>query len=105
VVGKVTNGEALVSAALELSPDLIITDISMPILSGIDAVRKLREVGSRAEVMFLTIHSGADFVRRCLDVGAKGYVVKSQLDSDLLPALSEMLAGRTFISDTAELAN
>lgn len=105
VVGKVSDGESLVRAALELQPDVIITDISMPILSGIEAVRKLREVGSRTEVVFLTIHSGADFVRICLAAGALGYVVKSRLDRDLLPALSEMLGGRTFISDTAGRTN
>jgi DNA-binding NarL/FixJ family response regulator len=95
VVGKVTNGEALVSAALDLNPDVIISDISMPILNGIEAVRKLRQVGSRAEVLFLTIHSGSDFVKACLDVGARSFVVKSRLDDDLLPALRKMLAGRT----------
>jgi DNA-binding NarL/FixJ family response regulator len=102
VVGRVIDGKALVTAALELNPDVIITDISMPILSGIDAIRKLREVGSRAEVMFLTIHSGADFVRLCLAAGDKGYVVKSQLNSELLPALREIIAGRSYISAVAE---
>jgi DNA-binding NarL/FixJ family response regulator len=58
VVGRVNDGEALVTEALKLNPDVIITDISMPVLSGIDAIRKLRQVGSRAEVMFLTTHSG-----------------------------------------------
>jgi two-component system response regulator YesN len=69
---RVTNGEALFAAALDLNPDVIITDISMPILNGIEVVRKVRQVGSRAEVMFLTIHSGADFVRLWLAVGANG---------------------------------
>jgi DNA-binding NarL/FixJ family response regulator len=77
----------------------------MPILSGIDAIRTLRKVGSRAEVMFLTIHSGADFVRLCLAVGAKGYLVKSQLDSELSPALREIIAGRSFVSAAAENTN
>jgi DNA-binding NarL/FixJ family response regulator len=105
VVGRVRDGEALVTEAVKLDPDVIIADISMPILSGIDAVRKLRQVGSRAEVVFLTIHSGADFVRLCLAVGAKGYVVKSQLDSELLPALREITAGRSYISAAAENPN
>jgi DNA-binding NarL/FixJ family response regulator len=105
VVGRVSDGEALVREALKLNPDVIITDISMPVLSGIDAVRKLRQVGSRAEVMFLTIHSGADFVRLCLAVGAKAYVVKSQLDNELLPALREIIAGRSYISAAAENTN
>jgi DNA-binding NarL/FixJ family response regulator len=102
VVGRVSDGESLVTAAQKLNPDVIITDISMPILSGIDAIRKLRQVGSRAEVMFLTIHSGADFVRLCVAVGAKAYVVKSEVENELLPALGEMLAGRNFISSAAE---
>jgi DNA-binding NarL/FixJ family response regulator len=105
VVGRVSDGDALVREALKLNPDVIITDISMPVLSGIDAVRKLRQVGSRAEVMFLTIHSGADFVRLCLSVGAKAYVVKSQLDNELLPALRQIIAGRSYISAAAENTN
>jgi DNA-binding NarL/FixJ family response regulator len=100
VIGTVDNGKALVKTARRLHPDVIITDISMPILSGIEAAKKLKESGSRAKVVFLTVHSDPDIVRACLNVGACGYVVKPRMDSDLLPAVREALAGRIFLSPT-----
>jgi DNA-binding NarL/FixJ family response regulator len=100
VIGTVGNGKALVETARRLQPDVIITDISMPILSGIEAAKKLKESGSRAKVVFLTVHSDPDIVRACLNVGACGYVVKPRMDSDLLPAVREALAGRIFLSPT-----
>ena len=87
VVGKVKNGRDLVEAALKLQPDLIITDISMPLLNGIEAVRKLKESGSRAKVVFLTVHSDPDFVCACFAAGASGYVVKARMATDLSPAV------------------
>ena len=100
VIGTVDNGKALVETARRLQPDVIITDISMPILSGIEAAKQLKESGSRAKVIFLTVHSDPDFVRACLNVGASGYVVKLRVDSDLLLAVGEALAGRIFVSPT-----
>jgi DNA-binding NarL/FixJ family response regulator len=100
VIGAVDNGKALVETARRLQPDVIITDISMPMLSGIEAATQLKESGSRAKVIFLTVHSDQDFVRTCLDAGASGYVVKLRMDSDLLLAVGEALAGRIFLSPT-----
>src|SRR5450755_2837281 len=97
VVGKVGDGEALVTAALKLRPDIILTDISMPILNGIEATRKLRQVGVQARVVFLTLHSGDDFVQACLEAGASGYVLKIRLNTDLMPALHQVIQGRTFV--------
>lgn len=105
VVGTVCNGKALVETALKLQPDVIITDISMPTLSGIEAAKRLQESGSRAKVVFLTVHSGSDFVNACLNAGASGYVVKIRMDSDLLPAIREALAGRIFLSPTDDHPN
>lgn len=98
VVGTVTNGAALVEEALRLKPDIIITDISMPILNGIDAVDQLKESGCESRVVFLTVHSDSDFVRRCLSSGAFGYVVKSRMARDLVPAVREALVGNIFVS-------
>jgi DNA-binding NarL/FixJ family response regulator len=98
VVGKVGDGRALFEAALDLRPDVIVTDISMPILNGIDAVDELRRSGCSSKVIFLTIHSDPDFIRACLDMGAFGYIVKPRVASDLLPAIREALAGHCFIS-------
>jgi two-component system response regulator NreC len=105
VVGKVGDGEALVTAALKLRPDIILTDISMPILNGIEATRKLRQVGVQARVVFLTLHSGDDFVQACLEAGASGYVLKIRLNTDLMPALHQVIQGRTFVLAPAGIAN
>jgi DNA-binding NarL/FixJ family response regulator len=98
VVGSVNNGADLVSEAARLQPDLIVLDISMPGMTGIQAAQELREGGSKAKLVFLTIHERVEFVRACLAEGALGYVVKSRLAVDLLPAIQEALAGRRFIS-------
>jgi len=98
VVGMVGNGQALFEAAMRLKPDVIVTDISMPLLNGIDAVDQLKESGCESRVVFLTVHSDPDFVRRCLAGGAFGYVVKSRIGSELVPAIREALAGNIFIS-------
>jgi DNA-binding NarL/FixJ family response regulator len=98
VVGSVSDGQSLVEAAKRLKPDLIVSDISMPILSGIDASKQLRESGSAAKIVFLTVHSDEDFVQTCLAAGAAGYVLKSRIMDDLLHAVQEALAGRIFIS-------
>jgi DNA-binding NarL/FixJ family response regulator len=105
VIGTVDNGRALVETARRLQPDVIITDISMPILSGIEAAKQLKESGSRAKVVFLNVHSDPDFVRACLNVGACGYIVKLRMDSDLLPAVREALSGRIFLSPTDDHEN
>lgn len=98
VVGVVGDGESLLKSAVELKPDVIVTDISMPVLNGIDAAIKLKELGSISKIVFLTIHGGPDYVRACLATGAFGYVVKTQMTADLLRAIREALAGRIFIS-------
>jgi len=84
--------------AARLQPDLIVLDISMPGLTGIEAAQELREAKSTAKLIFLTVHERVEFVRACLAEGALGYVVKSRLAVDLLPAIREVLAGRRFIS-------
>ncbi len=98
VVGTVTDGKALLSAAQRLEPDVVIVDISMPILNGIEAARRLLESGSRARVIFLTVHETSDYVRAALATGALGYVVKARLVTDLGVAIKEAHAGRPFVS-------
>jgi len=105
IVGKVRDGGALIDAAARLKPDAIVTDISMPILSGIEAGRKLKESGCRARLIYLTIHSDCDFVNACMHIGAFGYVLKCRMDTDLPLAISEAAAGRKFISQTVEREN
>lgn len=98
VVGKVRDGRAMLDAALHLHPDVIVADISMPDLNGIEAADELRKSGCNSKVIFLTVHSDPDFIRACLATGAFGYVVKPRVAVDLLPAIQEALAGHLFIS-------
>lgn len=97
VVGTAANGAALLSEAYRLQPNVIVTDISMPILSGIEAAHKLRESGSTAKVVFVTVHSEGEFVEACLEAGALGYVQKSCMNKHLVPAIKAVLAGGSYI--------
>ena len=105
IVGSVADGKSLIEAAMRLKPDLIITDISMPVLNGIKAVIRLKELGCRAKVVFLTVHADHDFVSACLNTGASGYVLKSRMVTDLVPAIREVLADRVFVSPIARQNN
>jgi DNA-binding NarL/FixJ family response regulator len=105
IVGEAQNGQALVEAALKLKPDVIVTDISMPILNGIEAAERFREAGSTSKIVFLTVLSDPDFIFTCIATGALGYVVKARLDSDLELAIREAVAGRIFISPALESAS
>jgi DNA-binding NarL/FixJ family response regulator len=98
VVTAVDNGRTAVEQAERLEPDLVVLDISMPGMDGIAAARLLRKSGLRAKVVFLTVHGDPDYVREALAVGALGYVLKSRLASELIPALRDALAGRLFVS-------
>jgi DNA-binding NarL/FixJ family response regulator len=98
VVGTAADGGELVSKAHSLRPDLIVTDISMPVLNGIDAVHKLRESGSTAMFVFLTIHSEKEFVDACMGAGALGYVQKHHIRHQLVPAIHAALAGQSYVS-------
>ena len=98
VVGAVTDGNGLLSAAERLKPDVVIVDISMPILNGIEAVRRLKQSGSQARVVFLTVHESPDYVHAALATGALGYVVKPRLGVDLNVAIKEVHAGRSYLS-------
>ncbi len=87
---------------MRLNPDVIVADISMPALSGLDAAHQLREIGSTAKLVFLTIHDEQEFVDACLEEGALGYVVKSHMKRDVIPAIHAALAGRSFISSSRQ---
>ena len=98
VVGTVADGNALVRASAQLKPDVCVIDISMPYLNGIEAAIKLRESGSRAKIVFLTVNEDPDFVRAALRTGALGYVVKSRMASDLCAAINSAISGQLFVS-------
>jgi DNA-binding NarL/FixJ family response regulator len=83
---------------MRLSPDIIVADISMPELDGIQAAHRLREMGAKATIVFLTIHESPEFVEACLAEGALGFVLKAQMKADLIPAINSVLSGRRFVS-------
>ena len=98
IVGRVLDGRALVEAAAELSPDLIVADISMPGLNGIEAIREMKGAGVDAKVVLLTMHEDPEYAIEALGAGALGYVVKHSASSELLSALEEALNGRMYVT-------
>jgi DNA-binding NarL/FixJ family response regulator len=98
VVGMVGDGEAALASALALKPDLVILDISMPGMSGIEVARELRKRECKTKIVFLTVHQDSDILATCLAAGGLGYVVKVLMDTDLIPAMNEALADRVFVS-------
>lgn len=100
IAGSVADGRALVEAALRLKPDLIITDITMPHLSGIDAARQIRMSLPGIKVLFVTMHSRSAYVRAAFEAGGTGYVLKSGIRDELLEAVRNVLNGRMYVSSS-----
>jgi DNA-binding NarL/FixJ family response regulator len=98
VVAAVENGERLIETAISLDPDLVVLDISMPVINGIEAAYRLRESASRAKVIFLTVHEDPEFVGAAVSAGALAYVLKPRVVVDLIPAIREALQGHVFAS-------
>jgi DNA-binding NarL/FixJ family response regulator len=98
IVGTVRDGQALVDAARELRPDVIIADIQMPVLGGLDAVRQLRSDGLVMPVLLLTAHDDAKLVAQALRAGANGFVMKQTAADELHTAIGELLQGRVFVT-------
>jgi DNA-binding NarL/FixJ family response regulator len=103
LVNTVRDGQEVLDAVSRREPDVLLLDISMPVLSGIEAAQQLRAKGCKAKIVFLTLHQEPDYVQAALAAGGVGYVVKSRLVSDLLVALREVLAGRPFVSPAIKL--
>lgn len=98
VVATVRDGGALLEAVVRLDPDVVVLDVAMPVLNGLEVARRLKERHVRAKVVFLSVHNDEDFVREALAGGASGYVVKANMAVELPHAIHEALRGRTFIS-------
>lgn len=98
VVANVRDGAELVSAAQRLSPDIVVADVTMPVLSGIDAMRQLKAGGSQARFIFLTIHTEARLAAEALRAGASGYLLKHAAGDELLAAIRTVLEGRTYLT-------
>lgn len=98
VVGSADNGKTLLEAALRLTPDLVVLDVSMPILNGIDAAREIKKALPDTKLVFLSMHSNALYLRKALEVGACGYVLKSAPPEELLTAIEAAREGGSYVS-------
>jgi DNA-binding NarL/FixJ family response regulator len=98
LVGVVEDGRALLDAASTLRPDVIVADVSMPHLNGIDALVQLRQSGDCTPVVFLTMHRDVTFARRALEAGASGFVLKHSAPVELVAAIHAALEGRTYLT-------
>ncbi len=98
IVDSVNNGKAAMDAAVRYCPDVVLMDISMPVMNGIEAAENLIRMRTEAKIVFLTVHDDPDFVRAALATGAAGYILKSRMATDLVPAITAALAGHRFVS-------
>jgi DNA-binding NarL/FixJ family response regulator len=98
IIGEATDGVQAVQQAQELLPDLILLDIGLPTLNGIEAARRIREVSPASKILFVSEYRSPDIAEAALSTGARGYVVKSDAGSELLPAIEAVLRGEQFVS-------
>ena len=102
VVGTASDGKAAVEAEQKLHPDVVVLDISMPVMSGIEAAKHMRRNGSKAIIVFLTVHQDTDILATAKRAGGIGYVVKDHVGTDLVFAIQEALEGRDFVSQFSQ---
>ena len=98
IAGAVHDGRALLRAAREIHPDIIVTDVTMPLLNGIDATRQIRESDPDVKIIFLTMHPDVSFATEALAAGGSGYVLKNSAGDELLTAIREAMNGRTYVT-------
>ena len=98
LVGQVSDGRALVEAALRLRPDLTILDVTMPLLNGIDAARQIKKEWPEAKLLFLTMHASAVYLREAVAAGGLGYVLKSSATEELRTAIQKVLKGGAYLA-------
>jgi len=97
-VGAVSDGRALLDAAQKLKPDVIVADISMPLLNGLDAARQLKREGVTAKIVFLTMHAEAQLAAEAFRAGASGYLLKSSAGEELIAAIHEVIKGHAYVT-------
>lgn len=98
IVGEATDGRSLVETAVRLKPDLVILDITMPLLNGIEAARQIKKELPRMKLVFVTMHANPMFLREAAAVGASGFVLKSSARKDLLLAVDRVLDGQAYVT-------
>lgn len=101
VVGAVADGRAVLTEAVRLQPDIVVLDIAMPLLNGLDAARQLRQIMPEAKVIFLTMNEDPDIAAEAFRVGASGFLLKNSAASELLQAIREVARGRSYITPLA----
>jgi DNA-binding NarL/FixJ family response regulator len=97
-VGAVSDGRALLDATRKLKPDVIVADISMPLLNGLDAARQLKREGVTAKIVFLTMHAEAQLAAEAFRAGASGYLLKSSAGEELIAAIHEVIKGHAYVT-------
>ena len=98
LVGFAQDGGEALDLCLALSPDILLIDFSMPVLCGLEVATRLKELGCRSKIIFVTCQEDSDYVETALSLGASGYVLKSRMLTDLIPAIHAALNGCTFTS-------
>jgi DNA-binding NarL/FixJ family response regulator len=98
IIGTASNGQDAVDAVLRFEPDIVVLDIAMPIMDGIQAALRIRESNTSTKILFLTIQEDMEYISAAFAAGASGYVTKRRLLTDLAHAIREVTEGRTFIS-------
>lgn len=98
IVGEVEDGRALVAEAKRLRPDLVVADISMPNLNGIDAARQIKKIDARIRIVFLTMHADVTYATGAFEAGASGFVLKHSAPQELVTAMQEAMKGQTYVT-------
>jgi DNA-binding NarL/FixJ family response regulator len=98
LVGQVADGRQLVDSARQLKPNIIVSDISMPVMSGLDALRQLKAEGSKARFIFLTVHTEAQLAAETIREGACGYLLKAAAGEELFEAIRAVMGGRIYLT-------
>ena len=98
IVGAVEDGRTLIAEARRLGPDVVVADISMPGLNGIEAARQIRKRDERIKIVFLTMHSQAGYAASAFEVGASGFVLKHSAPQELITAIRDAMQGRTYVT-------
>ncbi len=98
VVSAASSGEEAIERAQQLQPDLILSDISLPEMNGIEAARRIRSIVPHSKILFVSANNDSEIVQEALRAGACGYILKSRVSTDLLPAIGAVLGGQMFVS-------
>jgi DNA-binding NarL/FixJ family response regulator len=96
VCGEATNGEEAVSKTLELKPELVLMDVTMPVFDGLEAARRIRRISPQTRILMLTMHRSSEFLEQAKSLGTSGYVRKSEAADTLVKAIQAVREGRTF---------